>query len=409
MATAITSRPTSDSPTNLRRTTRRRRPRWPLVAVAAGVLLTIAAALWRSLAVPALERFPTDVDQHPRYEGTFTLFIDPATASPLSNPSSAVLSIDRSVQGVPGDSTYERVLIRETIAYAVEGRGPVEQVHQYVMDRRTAANVDDPSAWAFESANRLDRSGAYWVAMPRSSDGDSPVTMFKDEIGTTFVARPTGSTEEVNGLRLVEFDGSGTAQPLTDAYLTDLASGMPVPRSLSFEELKPLLVSAGVQVDAALEALVRVASPADLTALAAMTGQPIALEYVDTFTGRTLVEPDTGAIVDVSSVVEQVGARPAPDALPPLLVILDRYRSEPAVGAVVEALERLGGRSIPVFEYRYAQTRASVAEIASWVGEQHDRLVLAERTIPLTAAMVGAALVMLGVGASSWRAWRSRR
>jgi hypothetical protein len=184
---------------------------------------------------------------------------------------------------------------------------------------------------------------------------------------------------------------------------------MPVPRSLSFEELKPVLVSAGVPVDAALEALVRVASPADLAALASMVGQPIALEYVDTFSGRTLVEPDTGAIVDVSSVVEQVGARPAPDALPPLLAILRRYRSEPAVGAAVEALERLDGQPIPVFEYRYAQTRASVAEIASWVGDQHAQLVLAERTLPLTAAAAGAALVVLGVGASSWRAWRSRR
>jgi hypothetical protein len=407
MAAAITSRtapvPTTHFPI------RPRRRRWPLVAVAAGVVLMIAAALWRSLAVPALVRFPTDLDQHPRYEGMFTLFVDPVTALPLSNPSTAVLSIDRSVQGVPGDSTDERVVIRETIAYAVEGSGPVEQVHQYVMDRRTAANVDDPSAWAFEPSNRLDRSGAYWVAMPRSSDGESPVTMFKDEVGTTFVARPTGSTEEVNGVRLVEFDGSGTAQPLTDAYLADLATGMPVPRSLSFEELKPLLVSAGVPVDAALEALVRVASPADLSAMATMTSQPIALEYVDTFTGRTLVEPETGAIVDVSSVVEQVGARPAPDGLPPLLAILDRYRREPAVTAAVEALERLGGQPIPVFEYRYAQTRASVVEIVSWVDEQHDRLVLAERTVPLTAVLVGAALVGLGVGASSCRAWRSRR
>ena len=184
---------------------------------------------------------------------------------------------------------------------------------------------------------------------------------------------------------------------------------MPVPRSLSFEELKPLLLAAGVPVDAALEALVRVASPDDLAALATMTGQPIALEYVDTFSGRTLVEPDTGAIVDVSSVVEQVGARPAPDALPPLLAVLDRYRSEPAVTAVIEALDRLAGQPIPVFEYRYAQTGASVAEIASWVGEQRDRLVLAERTIPLAAAVTGAALVVLGAGAWSWRAWRSRR
>ena len=167
LATAITSQPTS-APSTSDPPIRPRRRRWPLVAVVSGVMLMTAAALWRSLAVPALVRFPTDVDQHPRYEGTFTLFVDPATALPLDTPSTAALSIDRSVQGVPGESTGERVLVRETIAYAFEGSGPVEQIHQYVMDRRTGANVDDPAAWAFEPSNQLDRSGAYWVAMPRS-------------------------------------------------------------------------------------------------------------------------------------------------------------------------------------------------------------------------------------------------
>jgi uncharacterized protein DUF1298 len=55
-----------------RRAVARSRHSWPLVAVPAGVMLMTAAALWRSVAVPALVRFPTDVDQHPRYEGTFT-------------------------------------------------------------------------------------------------------------------------------------------------------------------------------------------------------------------------------------------------------------------------------------------------------------------------------------------------
>ena len=85
LATAITSQPTS-APSTSDPPIRPRRRRWPLVAVASGVMLMTAAALWRSFAVPALVRFPTDVDQHPRYEGTFTLFVDPATALPLEHP-----------------------------------------------------------------------------------------------------------------------------------------------------------------------------------------------------------------------------------------------------------------------------------------------------------------------------------
>jgi hypothetical protein len=221
--------------------------------------------------------------------------------------------------------------------------------------------------------------------------------MFKDEIGGVFTATAGPLTEERQGLTLIGFSASGTVEPLSDAYLRALAAVSPLPATMTFDQLKPSLVAAGVPVDAAMAALPAVASPEDLAALVAMTQQPIPLEYVDTFTGQTFVETRTGAIVDVTSVVERISARPSGEALPPLLGILERYQQQPDVAAAIDSLDRLSSEPLPLFEYRYAQTPASVDDTAAWVADQRDRLQLAERTIPLALAGAGAALMLSGV------------
>ena len=388
---------------------RRRRPWFAITAVVAGAMLLLAAGVWRSVAVDALVRFPTDVDLHPRYEGTLTSFVDPATSAPLATPRAVDLAVDRSIQAIAEESTNDTVLVREAIRFSVDGAEPSEQIHQYVMDRRSNANVADERGWAFQPSNVLDRSGAYWVALPMGSEGDTAVTMFKDEIGTTFEAAGAGVTEEVAGLQLVAYDASATNAPVTPAYLDALAATVALPGSLTFEQLKPSLVAAGVPVDDALAALVRLATPEDIQSLVASTSQPIALEYLDSFSGRTFIEPDTGAVVDVRSVVERVSARPVPEALPPLLAILERYRSDPAVDEAIVRLEALATQPMPVFEYRYAQVPSSVDEIATWVGDQRDRMVLAERTIPLVLTAAGGLLLLVGVSGLIVRARRQAR
>jgi hypothetical protein len=167
----------------------KRRRRWPaIVALSVGVVLVGAAVIWRSVAVPALVKFPTDVDQTPRYEGTFVLFVDPATNAPLDEPTTADLAVNRHIEALPAESGAHDVVVRETITFEVEGLPEATQVHQYVMDRSTNVNLTDGRAWAFESSNVLDRAGAYRIAMPAEVETTEPVQMFKDEIGATFTA-----------------------------------------------------------------------------------------------------------------------------------------------------------------------------------------------------------------------------
>jgi hypothetical protein len=372
------------------------------------VLLLAAAAFWRSVAVDALVKFPTDVNLHPQYQGTLTTYMDQATYAPLSTPAVANLIVDRTIAGVPDESTSSQVLVRETFAVSVGAGSAVEQIHQYVMDRKTSTNLADQRAWAFTAANVVDRSGAYWVAMPRGTDGTAAVPMFKDEIGATFPATPAGVTEQLKGLELVGFEGAGTNVPVTDAYLEAVSAMVPLPRSLTFEQLKPSLVAAGVPVDETLAALVKVATPEDIAALVALTSQPIPLQYVDTFSGRTFIEPDTGALVDVQNVVERVSVKPAANALPTLVTVLQKYGSDPTIAKAISSLNALADQPMPVFEYRYSQTPASAVDIASWVSDQRDQMQLAETTIPLVLVVAGGVLLLAGAtGVVVW--WRRSR
>ena len=102
----------------------RRRPWISIVAIGAGVLLLGAAGLWKSVAVDALVKFPTDVNLHPQYQGTLTTFIDPSTAAPLATPTVVPLQVDRTIAGVPAESTDSRVLVQETFAISLGGQQP---------------------------------------------------------------------------------------------------------------------------------------------------------------------------------------------------------------------------------------------------------------------------------------------
>ncbi len=371
----------------------------PWVAVGSivlGALLMGASPAWTAWAVPALVKFPTDVNQTPRYTGTFTQFIDAKTAAPLATPAIVTLAVDRHVEAIASESTGDTVLVRETLSYDVQGLPKATLIHQYVMDRRTSANLQDAKAWAFGPTNTMNRANAYWLALPMGSNATTPVMMWKDEIGTTFQAVPSGTSEVVGGLRLVGYTAAATAIPLTDAYLKALDAITPLPRSLTFDQLKPSLIAAGVPVDAGLAALVKVASPADLQALVALAGAPIPLQYVDSFTGTTFVDPRTGGVIDAQGIVERVSVRPTADALPPLLSVLQRYGSDPTIAAMTAALTGLADKPLPVFEYKYSQDSASTAQVAATAADNGSQMDLVENTIPMVLLVLGGLFVAAG-------------
>lgn len=371
---------------------------WAIVSAVAGTF-AVAALLWALFAVPALVKYPTDLDVTARYEGSFTLFVDPETATPLAAPVELALEIDRHIRSVADQSGSSRVVVEETITQKAGELIDATQTNVYVMDRRTMQNVADGRAFAFDPSNVVDRSGTYRLNLPFDVSASSTYRIYKNEIGASYEMGPDATTPstDVAGLHLRNFAGSVTEVPVDDAYLAALRSVVPLPDSLTFEQLKPQLLAAGLDVDALLAAIGPLMTPADLAALAQVAAKPIPLQYLMSFEGSAAVETTTGAEVVVGA-SESIGVRPVLADLAPLQGILSHYASVPAAVAAVDALAKLGSApSVELFEYHYEQTPDSVADIADEVKSMRNEIRIVERYIPL--GLLVAAVLSLAVGA----------
>lgn len=373
----------------------RRRPTAAFLVAGGFAALTL---VWMVVGVPALVKYPTDLEVSPAYAGTFRAFVDMSTA-PLEEPMEWPLEIDRRIETVGEESGASRVLVRETIEQRAGPLLDTTQRNDYVMDRSSLENVADERAFAFDESNVVDRSGAFRLNLPFDTDQDETYRVYKNEVGDTYTmaADPENPTTELEGLELSNFVGSLDGAPLTDAYLAELNEVVALPESLTLDQLKPHLLAAGIDVDAVVAALSPVLTPEDAATLTAFAAEPIPLEYVLSFDGGAAVEPVTGAEVKVAS-TESIGARPDLSGLPALQEVLGNYPDVPEAVAAGGALEDLAADpTITLFEYSYEQTPASVADVADEVRSLRAEVLLAKLWIPLALAAIAVLALIVGV------------
>jgi hypothetical protein len=386
---------------------------------AIGVLAFAGSFVWRGVAVPALVRYPTDLDVTPQYTGTVTVFLDPATYAPLATPQEYPLTVDRHLEALGDESSKDRVVVHETLTLEAPGLfDSTVQEHQYVMDRRKMVNVDDPRAWAFTPDNPVNRAGTYRLQFPFDADAES-YPVYKNEIDRPYTAvrtaQPDGALGVISASGRIPFDDFAAyaaeeqPQPITDAYRQALTPIVQLPDALTIDQIRPILAQAGIDLDATLAALTPVIDPADLEALLTLAGQPIALSYTDSFTGGDLVEPYTGSIAAVTRVTETVYAVPDAGVTATLQGILDKYPQVPEAAAASAAITAGKLSQIPVFTNDYAQTPESIADVWDDISHQRDQRRLAERTIPWALLIGGVAIDLVGTGMVITALRRGRR
>jgi hypothetical protein len=371
--------------------------RWVGLALAAlGALVLIGSFVWRGAVVPALVRFPTDLDVTPQYAGTVTLYIDPSTHLPLSQPKTFDLAVTRHIAADGAASSKERVVVKEDLHLVAAGLFDFTQQHQYVMDRRSMQNVADPRAWAFTPDNVVDRAPDYRLNFPFDTQLKA-YPVYKNETASTYQATPAGTTTEIDGIAAADFQATAAPAPVAPAYLTSLDAAVQLPRSLTLDELKPILAGAGFDIDASLPGLLAALSPADVATVTALATGSVDLAYELSFTGTDSIDRYTGSTMEVRDVTETLVARPTGDAVTTLRDVLQRYPDNTEAKAGLGAIASLDERPIKVFTNTYSQTPASVADIARTVSDQHDRRHLAESTIPLLLLIGGIVLLVVGV------------
>src|SRR5215510_6864424 len=280
----------------------RARHRFPRTALCFAGGLAVGALLWMVVGVPTVVKYPTDLDVSPRYEGSFSLLVDPMTAAPLAEPVTVPLTVDRHIEAIGDESGSSTVLVRETIHQVAGDLLDVTQTNQYVMDRSSIENVADDRAYAFDPDNVVDRSGSYRLNLPFDTSRDETYDIYKNEIGDTYelVGDRETPTTELEGLHLSNFTASLSEAPLSDAYRAELAKTVPLPEGMTLDQLEPQLLGAGVDVDALMTALTPVLRAEDAATLRGFAAEPIPIEYVLSLDGQAAVEPVTGAEVRVS-------------------------------------------------------------------------------------------------------------
>lgn len=371
------------------------------LAIGGGALFVVAALLWWLVAVPALVKYPSDLDVTPRYEGTLSLFVNPANGGSLATPQKLPLTIERHLEAQGDETGASRVVVKETITQKAGTVLSAVEHNSYVMDRRSMENVADPRAYAFAPQNVVDRSGAYRLQLPMGTDGDGKYQVYKNETGASYplIGDAKDATTEVEGLTLSNFNASAKDVPLSAAYLAGLRKILPLPTEVTFEQLKPQLAAAGIDFDKTLAGVVAVMSAEDRAALLGAMAKPLKMQYLSSFEGRVAVEPRTGTEVDIVGITETISARPVIENFDQLQGLLTKYISEPAIQAAVPALTTLASApASPLFKYDYTQTAASVADIAAEAKDMQGQIALAERWVPISLLVVGLlALLLAGV------------
>jgi hypothetical protein len=367
--------------------------------IGVGVLLMILAGVWR-LAVPPLAiKLPDDLDKTAHATGTFTLSLNPATKTPIDDPQTYPLDIERRLR--VASSTSKTAVLREDDVEVIKGLpdpvGHQTLVQQYVLDRRSMKDVDSDQAYAYSTSSKVDRSPAYSVQLPFDT-GNGPYQIWKNEAGRSYAFTGEGTTH-ANGITVQLLHGALKGAKVEPYYIDTLSSVLP--KTLTPAEAAAQLESQGVDAASLTTVVLPQLDPADRAEITSVLSQPVNLKYtvdVDTHLG---IEQRTGAIVNLRKIDQTIYVSPDVTGIGRAQLILaeQKYADKPVVVAASQVLNKLvtSPPRLKAYSYAYSQTPASVADISSYAKDKGDQIDLVQRTVPLILLIAGAAVLVVGV------------
>lgn len=377
------------------------RRRWAPWTNGGGAALLVGAVLVGVVLTPALARFPDHLDQTARYTGSFSLLVDQKTLAPLASPLTVPLQVERRVQ--VRAASFSTVRVSEDVTMAA-GPLTMHQHDQYVMDRRTMALQADPRTELFGQQQTVPAAaGTYRINWPLGTSASGTYRSFMPETATAAVLRhgrgpaPLAGT----GLQAVTFTSTTTDTPVSAQYRAWLGrNGFPL--QLTPTQLLPRLAALGVDVPQVLAAITPQLTPAEQAAVDRALTQPIPLRYSYSNAGTVAIEPDTGALLHVTTTSEVVSVSPDLSGLAALQPVLQRFAAVPSVQGLANALDELASAPPqPVTRDHWTQTAASTDAAAATATTQLHQLSLLG-TLPW--AVGGAGVVLVAAGPlSTWR------
>jgi hypothetical protein len=390
MSQAVVSAPQSDAPG-------KRPSRLPKWLFAAGVLLLVLGVI-SAFVVPALAvKYPGGpLNKTAHATGTFTLYIDPATAGQLKTPQKLPLDIKRNLHVIETDGS--RAVVAENDVEQIGNLKPQDLQQRYVLDRKSLKDVADPRAWAYTPANKVDRSPAYSINLPFSS-GKGPYQVWKNESGVSYAFTKTAKVRQ-GGVTLYRYQGAMTGAPAQSYYIDQLAS-QGIPKALTPAQAAAQLKAQGADPALLQAAVLPALAPADRSAAIAILAQNVPLKYTIDVHTSFLVEPVTGAIVGLEQINQTLYATPDIQGIGRIQTILSKPQY--AKNASVQAAATIIGKLVKnpprsrVFNITYSQQPTSVSDLAAFAKSRADKIHLAKVVLPVAIGGAGVVLLLAGL------------
>jgi hypothetical protein len=370
------------------------------------VALIAGSVAFRTLAVPALVRFPLNVDESATYTGTAYTYVDRATLLPLTVPTSEPLSLSRHVQVVEG--SFDEAVVDEVVEMKVGSTTTTEE-YQYVMDRRAMTLVDDPRHYAFgDPAATMHGSGGYRINFAMGTEAAGSYLAYIPEADvTTPLVLVQGPHRHAEGDTTVIDFATKLEAPVAPYYLAHLQA-LGLPMQITAAEMAPQLTAAGIDVNQALADVAPLLTADESALLAGVLTAAIPLNYFFVVDGTVSIEPTTGALIDVHSKQEGVAVQPDLSGVGTLQPLLDKYAAIPSVKALSDGLAAMAARPPQLAQtFEYTQTPASSLSTADKARDQAQVMIIVTWWVP--GAMAALGLLLVGLGLLGWLGGRSRR
>jgi DUF3068 family protein len=318
---------------------------------ALGLVLLIAAALLSWWITPSyIARMPASFDKTRTYDATIRTLFNPAAlatgnlAGAIKTGVPATISETVKAQQTSGNTA----LVQDTRKIMVAGTTVGQTVSPYALDRKSlAATASHPSDWSVIPAQGLT------VSWPLGAKQQN-YTGWVYQTSTTTNLKYVKEVQQ-GGINTYEYQATVPPTPIKNPQL--LAS---LPKSLPVS-LLPRLSAAGLISPSAMASLAK--------AFPGVASVP--LGYTFQSANTYYVAPATGLVVNVSNNETEMGGIVLPN------------------GKIIPVL--------PVLAYTYHATPASLSDAVNDANSGSSAITTFGVTVPITAAAVGFALVVLSV------------
>lgn len=312
-----------------------------IALVIIGILLVVAAPIWKWVIAPQFIKVPDDLDVESVYEGTLKLYADPENLViyPEGEEINIPVEITRTDVSEPDESSSDVAVVRETVV--VKNADTGETLEDYgwdklfAIDRKTGENVKE------YDEDIPDREG-YYIMLPFNAE-QVTYQLWDDETGLTgdgvFVKEDTR-----DGVKVYVYEAGGEPEKMLGP-----PSGLEDYEQLPGRVIKELLNDPNLLI------------PDD----AMMT-----IEYFKETEATLVVEPRTGAWVDIPEFREA-------------------YYVNTALSGEPEYMK--------LAEIEYKQTEESVSIVVDDVAGYFGLLDLVTMWIPVILLVIGLILVVTGL------------